>query len=79
MSNADDIMNSPIDGDLPPKGPPELGEQARASHEPPLSYTTMMRIAGIYNCDKAVCYWNISRKCTYERKCVGRPPEPPVP
>lgn len=79
MSNADDIMNSPINDEPAPKCPPGLSDAALESHKEPLSYTKAMQVAGLLQCERAVCYWNVSRKCIIGRKCVGHPPKPPVP
>ena len=39
----------------------------------PMSWTDCMRIAGIFDCSRALCYWNSSRKCIREKRCVGAP------
>lgn len=39
----------------------------------PLSWTDCIRVAGIFDCHRSMCYWNSSKKCIHEKRCVGTP------
>lgn len=75
MSTADDILNAPLEPDKPASG--VIDDVDLAPISAPMSMTTCIRVAMMFGpcSNRGVCYWNASKTCVKESRCVGSPPK----